>query len=185
MEQRKARVALVAPAVWGEPEPPENAPRVPTLAELKERFVTEHLVAERRKPSSIDAVESIYREHLAPDLGAKSFNEITDSDVQALKSKLASKSPKTVNNVVATLGSMFRRAIEWKVVERMPRSKLLPEVRPFATDVRPDADRFGVPGVPSHHHGGRSGTPRYQTGSRGSRARGFTVAAAGSVCGPS
>jgi integrase len=98
---------------------------VPILNVFRERFVTEHLVAECKKPSSVAAVESIYRHHLASDFGSKALDSITESDVQALKAKLVGKSPKTVNNVLTVLSSMLRRAVEWGVIERAPRVKLL------------------------------------------------------------
>lgn len=101
------------------------ASAVPTLDMFRERFVTEHLVAERRKPSSIEAIASAYRVHLASDLGGRALDSINESDVQALKAKLAAKSPKTVNNVLTVLSSMLRRAAEWGVIERAPRVKLL------------------------------------------------------------
>ena len=107
---------------------------ISTLETFKARFVKEHLVAERRKPSSIDAVESIFREHLAPLLGAKPLDAITDSDIQVLKAKRADKSPKTTNNLLAALGSMLRRAAEWGVIQRVPRVRFLrvpPSTPPF------------------------------------------------------
>jgi integrase len=103
----------------------EDKMEIPTLETFKARFAREHLVAERRKPSSIAAVESIYREHLAPILGAKPVDAITEADVQVLKARLAGKSPKTTNNVLAVLGSMLRRAAEWGVIERVPRVRFL------------------------------------------------------------
>jgi len=102
-----------------------EADDVPTLERFKERFATEHLVAERRKPSSIDTVESIFKQRIAPALGSKRLDAITDADVQGLKAALADKNPKTTNNVLAVLGSMLRRAADWGVIERVPRVRLL------------------------------------------------------------
>src|SRR5574342_476860 len=66
-----------------------------------------------------------FRERLAPVLGAKPREAITDSDIQVLKAKRADKSPKTTNNLLAALGSMLRRAAEWGVIQRVPRVRLL------------------------------------------------------------
>jgi integrase len=114
--------AAVRARLQGKEEVQDEAP---TLEMFKERFVREHLTAERRKPSSIDTVESVYRNHIAPALGSRRVDAISDADVQALKAALATKSAKTANNVLAVLGSMLRRAAEWGVIDRVPRVRLL------------------------------------------------------------
>jgi integrase len=76
--------------------------------------------AERRKPSSIAAAESVFRLYLAPRLGAKRLDQISDADVQMLKADLADKSRSTVNNVLCALGSAVKRAVEWGVLEAAP-----------------------------------------------------------------
>jgi integrase len=44
-----------------------------------------------------------------------------------LKAQLEVKSPKTVNNILAVLSILLKKAVEWDVIERMPcRIKLLP-----------------------------------------------------------
>ena len=109
-----------------EPGPTQKKKDVPTLATFKDRFVVEHLRAEQRKPSSIVAAESVFRTHLGPALGDKRLDEIELADVQTLKAKsLEQLSAKTTNNILSTLGSMLRRAVEWGVIESFPRFKLL------------------------------------------------------------
>jgi integrase len=93
---------------------------VSTLAAFWPRFMNEHMVAERRKPSSIAPVESIYREHLAPRLADKRLDEISDADVQGLKASHADMSHSTVNNILSVLGSALKRAVEWGVLDRPP-----------------------------------------------------------------
>ena len=47
--------------------------------------------------------------------------------MQRLKCALQAKSPKTVNNVLAVLNVLLKKAVEWEVIERMPCTvKLLP-----------------------------------------------------------
>jgi hypothetical protein len=48
------------------------------------------------------------------------LDAIGDEDVQALKSSLAKRSKKTVNNVLAVLGKLLRIALKWKVIEKLP-----------------------------------------------------------------
>jgi integrase len=104
---------------------------VPTLDKFWPRFMKEHMAADRRKPSSIAAAESVYRYHLAPRLGAKALDQITDADVASLKADLAHVSGSTVNNVLTALGSALKRAVEWGVLERPPcRVRLLKTCKP-------------------------------------------------------
>ena len=64
--------------------------------------------------------KTILRVHLIPLLGKKELDRIRNEDVQRLKSKLLQKSPKTVNNVLATLSRMLTVAVEWEVIETLP-----------------------------------------------------------------
>ncbi len=60
-------------------------------------------------------------------LGSQRLDTIKSEDVQRLKRALQTKSPKTVNNVLAVLSVLLKKAVEWEVIERMPWTmKLLP-----------------------------------------------------------
>ncbi|MEP7308913.1 MAG: tyrosine-type recombinase/integrase [Acidobacteriota bacterium] len=77
--------------------------------------------------------ECILRVHLVPLLGIKRLSAITSEDVQRLKSHLHDKAPKTVNNVLTVLNTLLKKAVEWEVIERMPRTvRLLPIPKPSA-----------------------------------------------------
>ena len=93
---------------------------VPTLEEFVPRFLDSYARANRHKPSGIAAKESILRVHLVPVFGKTKLDAITDEDVQRLKSHLARKAPKTVNNILATLNRMLAIAVEWGVIESLP-----------------------------------------------------------------
>jgi integrase len=82
--------------------------------------VTDHYKANRKKASTTDAAESIFKNHLGPALGTKRLDEITTSDVQSLKGKLAEKGPKTVNNVLSVLSRALRCAVDWDVIKAVP-----------------------------------------------------------------
>src|SRR3954468_5531069 len=112
--------------------PQDNAPpkEVPTLREFAPRFIDRHARANRQKPSGIAAKEMILRVHLLPALGHKKLDTIKSEDVQRLKRNLEAKAPKTVNNVLAVLSVMLKKAVEWEVIERMPCTvKLLPATK--------------------------------------------------------
>src|SRR5205085_193302 len=67
------------------------------------------------------------RVHLLPALGHKRLDAIKSEDVQRLKRDLEAKSPKTVNNVLAVLSVLLKKAVEWEVIAHMPCAvKLLP-----------------------------------------------------------
>lgn len=95
-------------------------PELPTLAAFWPRIVADHYRANRKKASTIDAAESIWRCHLAPALGTKPLHLITTSEVSSLKGALATKGPKTVNNVLAILSRALRCAVEWDILPAMP-----------------------------------------------------------------
>jgi integrase len=110
-------------------DPAQQTPRkeAPTLRAFAPRFMDGHARANRQKPSGIAAKEMILRVHLLPALGHKRLDAIKSEDVQRLKRNLEAKSPKTVNNVLAVLSVLLKKAVEWEVIERMPCAvKLLP-----------------------------------------------------------
>lgn len=100
--------------------PPMPVKAIPTLAEFAPRWIENYARANRQKPSTIHAKEQILRTHLVPMFGAKRLNEITDEDVQALKASVAKRKPKTANNVLSTLGTLLRIAVEWNEIPAMP-----------------------------------------------------------------
>ena len=79
-----------------------------------------HARANRLKASSLEAKESLFSNHLLPRLGEKRLDRISDEDVQAIKADLATRSRKTVNNVIALLGHTLRIALKWKVIGALP-----------------------------------------------------------------
>ncbi len=106
---------------------PQPAKEVPILGEFASRFLEGHARANRQKLSSIAAQEVILRVHLVPFLGAKRLNAISNEDVQRLKGHLGRKATKTVNNILTVLNVLLKKAVEWKVIERLPCTiKVLP-----------------------------------------------------------
>ena len=113
-------------------DPAQYTPRkeVPTLRAFAPRFMDGHARANRQKPSGIAAKDMILRVHLLPALGHKPLNAIKSEDVQRLKRNLEAKSPKTVNNILAVLSVLLKKAVEWEVIDRMPCAvKLLPATK--------------------------------------------------------
>jgi integrase len=114
--------------------PEQSNKEVPTLEQFASRFIEGHAVANRQKPSGIASKKSILNVHLVPILGSRRLSEIGNEDVQRLKRQLASKSPKTVNNVLTVLNVMLKQAVEWRIMETVPCSiKLLTVTRSEAS----------------------------------------------------
>lgn len=89
---------------------------------------------DRQTPSGIAANETFLHVHLIPLLGSKRLDAVRNEDVQRLKSHLKDRSPKTVNNVLAVLSVMLKKAVEWDVIERLPCAiRLLPIPKPSAS----------------------------------------------------
>ena len=83
----------------------------------------------RRRPrtgESTEAERDCSEDHdpsAVPDPGVRStrhLDAIKSEDVQRLKAQLEIKSPKTVNNILAVLSILLKKAVEWDVIERMP-----------------------------------------------------------------
>jgi integrase len=114
--------------------PPHVKKEVPTLKQFAPRFIDGHARANRQKPSGIAAKELLLRVHLVPFLGHKRLDAITNEDVQRLKTWMVVKAPKTVNNALAVLSVLLKKAVEWDVIDRMPCTiRLLPIPKPAAT----------------------------------------------------
>jgi hypothetical protein len=110
------------------PQPKQDAPKeVPTLETFSPRFIDGYVRANRQKPSSIAAKETIGRVHLVRVLGARRLDAITTESAQQLKHQLNDRSAKTVNNVLTVLNVLLKQAVEWDIIERMPCTiRLLP-----------------------------------------------------------
>ena len=100
--------------------PTPNKKEVPKLHEFVNRFLDGYARANRHKPSGIAAKETILRVHLVPLMGNRRLDQVTNEDVHRLKHRLRNKSPKTVNNVLTTLSTLLKVAVEWGVIESVP-----------------------------------------------------------------
>ena len=144
-ERRRAPVSSkTAARRWGQARerefvihrPARTQPRkeVPTLQGFATRYLDGHARANRQKPSSIAAKQTILRVHLIPRLGSRRLDAIRNEHVQRLKHALRRKAPKTVNNVLSVLNTLLRTAVEWDIVEQMPCTiRLLPVPKASAT----------------------------------------------------
>jgi Phage integrase, N-terminal SAM-like domain len=93
-----------------------------TLAEFKPRFIEGHVKANRLKPSTAEAYESVFRTHREPAFGSMRVDAIGDELVQRFKGELVEDemANKSINNVLTALSVMLKRAAEWKAIDVMP-----------------------------------------------------------------
>jgi integrase len=108
----------------------------PTLDAFWERFLTEHVEANRLKPSTRAGFEQVYKHNIKPELGELPLSNIDDASIQRLKASMANVSAKTLNNTLSVLSTMLKCAVEWGVLSAMPcRVRLVkrapPEMRFF------------------------------------------------------
>lgn len=123
-ERERALFAAGKDGIAKAKEDAAPAAKVPTLEAFWSRVVADHYRANRQKASTIDSVESIYKNHLT-ELAAKRLDAIGNAEVSALKGRLGEHKPKTVNNVLSVLSRALRCAVEWGVIDRRPKVGLL------------------------------------------------------------
>lgn len=87
---------------------------LPTVAELAERFLEEHLPTKKKPPrqSTIDGYESIFRKHVLPRLGQKHVDEVTTADVERLHGAMRA-TPYVANRTLSLLQQTFDQAERW------------------------------------------------------------------------
>jgi integrase len=118
--EARERELLVRPSPVFLEQEKEQRREVPTLLEFGPRFIEGYARANRQKASTVHAKERILANHLYPALGDKKLDAIDDEAIQSIKSRLASRAPKTVNNVLTVLGKLLRVAVRWKVLAAIP-----------------------------------------------------------------
>ena len=111
----ESRTGLLTAGKPGRPERTSQR-RCYDCEEFWPRFL-EGTRSEPQKPSGIAAKETVARVHLIPHLEMSGSTPF-DRGIQRLKSALA-RAPKTVNNVLAVLNVLLKKAVEWSVIERL------------------------------------------------------------------
>jgi integrase len=120
-EQRERDYLTRGKAALDEQEVTEQKlKQVPTVADFIPRFIEEHCRADRLKPSTLQSNRQALTHNIAPRIGCRRLNEVTNVDIQRIKAEMADKSPKTVNNALCALSVMLKKSIEWGVIDVMP-----------------------------------------------------------------
>ena len=102
----RARTILGQVAHGHDPAGEKTAERgTPTIAELAERFLSEH-VEKKRKPGTAAFYRHILSKIVKPELGRSKADKVTRKQIAKLHAKLH-KTPFQANRVLAVIGSMY------------------------------------------------------------------------------
>lgn len=99
----------------------------PLFSEYTERWIREYVVANKLRKITLDSYEDVLRAHLLPFFGAKRLSAIDTAAVQAFKATLGRLGPATTNKILARLTTMLRVAVDWKLIEALPKIKRVKE----------------------------------------------------------
>ena len=139
VEVRRREAAVVIDRIkrGEDPWPPTPAPE-PTVADLAERFLKNH-VAVRCRPNTAKNYRMAIQHHILPALGKKALKEVAPEDVTALHHKLRD-TPAAANQAMWVLSKMFTQAENWGMVP--PGRKPGRHVRQYSEKSR---ERFLMP----------------------------------------
>jgi integrase len=105
----------------------------PTLQEFRERFMEEIEKHTERHPNTYDFYGGYYNRLLGfpkiADLRLDQIDENLIAQFQTYEIKTQKVMPATVNRGIATLRKAMRLALEWKLIDSVPKFKMLPEER--------------------------------------------------------
>jgi integrase len=90
----------------------------PTVADLAERFLAEHVV--RRRPSTQLAYRTVLRKYILPAIGRKKVAAVEFEDVERLHATVSRHLPIQGNRVLAVTAAMFALAVKWRVRPNNP-----------------------------------------------------------------
>lgn len=123
--ERDLREALLRGTYREHEEEPEDK-EVPRFAEWIDDFLDVN-VRVQNKPAEHDRKRRVINSKLVPFFGKKRLDEITRHDVEQYRARRikAGCGPKTVNNEVAVLQKALSVAVEWQLIESVPRVKPL------------------------------------------------------------
>lgn len=107
----------------------EEARTAPTIADLCERFVAEHLP--RRRPGTALNYRILIDRHILPALKNHKVADVTFADIDALHRSISRDAPYAANRTIAVLSKMFSLAIRWtmrtdnpcRTIEKNPENK--------------------------------------------------------------
>jgi integrase len=112
-------------------EPEVEVDPTPTLAEFSTDFMEKYARVEN-KPSEVRSKTTVFNKHLIPFFGEMKLSEISRRDIDAFKAAKVAQGlkPKTINNMLTILRRCLYIAVEWEVIEHVPKVKWLKAPEP-------------------------------------------------------
>src|SRR5499427_8324981 len=108
--EAKRLAGLVAQGI--DPKADRRGKRGPTVKDLFERFMADH-VRRLRKDSTAREYKGAFQKHLSAPLGHRKVADITRADIEKLQGELHRK-PSTANLCLAVLSAMFEKSEAWE-----------------------------------------------------------------------
>ena len=134
-EEREIRDALIA-GLCGRGKEVDDVvedaeAEVPSLEAFSEEFMVNYAET-TNKLSEVLGKRSMLRNHVVPWFGKQKLCNINSRDIARFKTvKLKDGySKKTVNNLLVLLGRMLSIAVEWEIIDKAPKMKMLKIPRP-------------------------------------------------------
>jgi integrase len=142
----QAREAALLAAGQAALVPPPAPKEIPLFKEFWPVFVEQYCKAERLKASGCENKRWAYETYLKPVVGDLRLDQIGPAEIQAIKARMASKSPKTCNNILTVLSACLKFASEdglrgqdgLGIIERAPRIRLQKTAKPTMSFYEPD-----------------------------------------------
>ena len=113
-EEARREAARLLPRIEAGDEPGVEPEGGPTVAELAERYLREH-VALRCKPNTVKSYRRVIERHILPRLGRVPIGALDRALVAELHYRLR-KTPVAANDTVGVLSRMLNRAEAWGLV---------------------------------------------------------------------
>ena len=118
--QLEAKLVLGDLGVFG-----ADGPRIPTFNLYADEWLKDYARVECKR-STAEGYEGVLRQYLRPRFGSRQLDEITRDDIKKLIGDLLAKdlSRNTIRNALCVIRGMFNEAIENRLVEVNPASRL-------------------------------------------------------------
>jgi integrase len=124
--------AAAAPAPTPTPTPAKREEVLTFEDWFHGRFWTEWVIAQKNKPSEVEAKQSIYKVHLGPAFGRMPLDAIDFPVIARFRAKLIESglSDKRINNILAVLSKALNYAAQARVIPSAPSVGMLKVERP-------------------------------------------------------
>jgi integrase len=129
-----------------------RAHRIILLEELAKRWLREYVKVNCR-PCVLEGNTSALYNRIIPIIGNIPITDIAVRHIDQLKAYHTEQgnSPKTINNYLAVLRRCLRSAVDWEILDRIPRIQLLKVTPPPFRFIEPDEARRLVVAAPAGH----------------------------------